>query len=176
MPAMPAPLQSCEGTLHSAAPGFVSILHCCRVSLMSGRLICGPANPQGVLVPNLCCPSQALAWNAFNAPTFAAAAEVHTIPMQVLTTDGTFLEVSQGLYVLRCPEDHALKGAPAAEEAGQGSEASQGEGIEAGLGQSEAGSERAAQVRAAAAAAKQELLARQHERQQVRALPGLSWL
>ena len=93
--------------------------------------------------------------------------------MQVLTTDGTFLEVSQGLYVLRCPEEHASKGAPAAEEAGQGSEAFQREGSEAGSGQSEArssGAERTAKLRAAAAAAKQELLARQQGRQQVRAL------
>ena len=96
--------------------------------------------------------------------------------MQVLTTDGTFLEVSQGLYVLRCPEQHAPTDAPAAEEAGPGSKDFQREGSEAGSGQSETrspGAERAAKVRAAAAAAKQELLARQQERQQVGALPGL---
>lgn len=87
----------------------------------------------------------------------------------VLTTDGTFLEVSQGLYVLRCPEEHAPTDAPAAEEAGPGSKDFQREGSEAGSGQSETrspGAERAAKVRAAAAAAKQELLARQQERQQ----------
>ena len=96
--------------------------------------------------------------------------------MQVLITDGTFLEVSQGRYVLRCPEEHAAKSAPAAEEAGQGSEAFQREGSEACSGQSEAGcsgAERAAKVRAAAAATKQELLASQQERRQVSALPGL---
>ena len=103
-------------------------------------------------------------------------AEVSTPPIQVLTTDGTFLEVSQGLYVLRCPEEHAPKGAPAAEAAGRGSEPFQREGSEAGSGQSEVGSsgaEQAAKVRGAAASAKQELLARQQEWQQVRALPGL---